>query len=68
MKVFVSTDHETHWPVGGASVVVAEAEADARTLLTEALKKHGLQQTEPFTLTEIDTTVAAAHVLSDGDY
>lgn len=69
MRIWCCTDHETHWPVGGASIVVAETEADARRLLTEALAREGLKQLpDEMTLREIDTSTAHAVVLANGDY
>ncbi len=69
LKVWVCTDHKTHWPVGGASVVVAASENEARALLIEALREHGLSQPKgDFTLKEIDLSKPAAVVLNDGDY
>lgn len=69
MRVFTCTDHPTHWPVGGASVVVAEDEADARQLLISALKDQGLRAAEgSFTLKEVVLTERQAIVLNNGEY
>lgn len=67
MKVFTCTDHSTHWPVGGASVVVAESEAQARYLLEKELRVRGLDPNE-FTLKEIALDIPLVVVLRDGDY
>lgn len=68
MKVYVCQDHQGHWPVGVASIVVAETEEDARTLLINRLAKHSIEQTEPFTLLPVDLAYPEAYVLCDGNY
>jgi hypothetical protein len=70
MKVFTSTDHEAFY-VGGASVVIAESEAEARELLTASLNSIGLPKRpehRDFTLQEVDISKPQAIVLHDGDY
>lgn len=67
MKLFTCTDHATIWPVGSASVVIAENEFDARHLLSQRLSSLGLNS-QPFTLTEIDITHPRVLILCDGDY
>lgn len=67
MKLFICTDHETIWPVGGASIVVASDEIEARHLLSQQLSGLGLNS-KPFTLVEIDTAFPRAIILRDGDY
>lgn len=68
MRIWYSNDHEGHYPVGVASVVVAEDEDEARDLLILKLREHGLEQKRPFRLTEIKTDQARAIVINDGDY
>lgn len=68
MRVFYSTDHDGHYPVGIASIVVAPNEDSARVILSEILKQHGLNGDKPFTLTELNTTSPKVLVLRDGDY
>jgi hypothetical protein len=70
MPVYISLDHPVHYPVGGASVVVAPDEATARQLLDAELVKHGLEpdSRSPYTLERLNTRVPAAHVLRDGNY
>lgn len=68
MKLFASTDHKGFWPVGSASIVVAEDEANARALLDAALIERGLGIDEPYTLKEVDTATPAAIILCDGNY
>lgn len=67
MKVFICTDHDGHYPVGVASVVVAKDEEDARILLNRALLADGLRVTE-FTLQEVDTSKPHATILHNGEY
>lgn len=64
MRIFYSTDHPVRYPVGGASIVIAETEERARELLSLELSKAGLEG--PFTLREI--TGEQALILRDGDY
>lgn len=66
-KVYVCTDHDSHWPVGVASVVIADSEEEARKLLDEQLLEHGLLSYEnsKYSLKEI---TSGAHVLCDGNY
>lgn len=72
MRVFVCTDHEGFWPVGTASVVIAENEEQARELLTIALRNRMMNgqglDSLPFTLQEISSSEPAAHILRDGNY
>lgn len=70
LRVFTCTDHEGHWPVGVASVIVAADEAGAMALLIAELLKHGLKPNPraAATLTEISTEAPCAYVLADGDY
>lgn len=69
MDVFVCDDHAGHWPVGVASVIVANDEAEARGLLVAELKRHGLDGTKPpFTLRKLNTSAPRAFVIRDGDY
>lgn len=67
MRLFTCTDHATIWPVGGASIVIAEDELEARHLLSQRLSSIGLNS-QPFTLTEIDITQSRAIILCDGVY
>jgi hypothetical protein len=68
MRVWTCVDHETFWPVGGASVVVAPDQPTARELLRRELERHGLKKDEPFTLLELDIARPQAVILNDGDY
>lgn len=68
MKVFICTDHDTFWPVGGASVVLANDEAQAKSLLDAELAKGGLRSDVPYTLEQIGQDGPMARVLNNGDY
>lgn len=68
MKVYICQNHEGHWPVGVASVIVAEDEADARCLLVDRLAMHGIKQREPFSVWPINLEERGAFVLCDGNY
>lgn len=70
MNVFVCTDHDLHYPVGCASVVVADGEDQARELLDAELVRRGLRPhaVEPYTLKQLPAGRALAVVLCDGDY
>lgn len=70
MKVFTSTDFRGLWPVGVSSVVIAQDMRAARSLLTAALKKSGIDQPEikDLTLQELDLSCPTALVLNKGEY
>lgn len=68
-RVFVSTDHDSHYPVGAASVVIAFSEPEARGLLDVELRAQGLNPNDPvYTLREIGQGAPVAIVLVDGNY
>jgi hypothetical protein len=69
-KVYICTDHDGHYPVGVASVVVAWNETHARQLLDESLIQNGLKPyaDHPYTLTALDLHTSYAGVLRNGDY
>ena len=67
MKVYVCTDHNGHYPVGVAAVVIANDEAQARELLEAELTEHGLGG-GTFTLRRIQNEKPQAFVLMDGNY
>lgn len=67
MQVYICTDHDGHWPVGTASVIVAWDEPQARELLAAALKAEGLKAKD-FTLQLLDLSDPRAVVLRNGDY
>lgn len=70
MKVFKCTNHDSHYPVGCASVIIARDWNEAVGLLDGALKTHGLKPRElkTYTLEEITLDAPKAIVLNDGDY
>lgn len=70
MKLFVCTDHDSHWPVGCASIVFAENETRARELLNMHLVAAGLKPFEEqnYTLEERPTDGEWAEILHDGNY
>ncbi len=70
MRLYTCTDHDVHWPVGGASIVIAPNEEMAYELLDKALQEKGLKgrADDPYTLLEIDIARQQAIVLRDGDY
>ncbi|MFD2116352.1 hypothetical protein ACFSTH_08295 [Paenibacillus yanchengensis] len=67
MKVFTCNDHRGHYPVGAASVIIAEDEQQARLLLSDELVQNGLDD-KYFTLQEIDSSFPKATILLDGQY
>lgn len=67
-RLWVCTDHATFWPVGGASIVMADTEDEARELLKAALREKLLNAEQPFTLTELNISIPFARVLCDGYY
>jgi hypothetical protein len=68
MKVYTCIDHDCHWPVGVASIIVALNEANAVELLKKALRECSLDAERPFTLNEVEMTHEQAIVLQDGNY
>lgn len=68
LRVWTCVDHDTHSPLGGASVVVAATAETARPLLVEALRQNGITDSNKFTLQELDLSRPNAIVLIDGNY
>lgn len=70
MRVYICTDHDTFYPIGGASVVVAPGPKTARKVLDAELIATGLKPfaLEPYTLTEVTTKNTKAIILRDGNY
>lgn len=69
MNIYTCTEFQGHWPVGTAAVVVAQDRGHARRLLNRELKERGLPEvtsTEGIKL--VDTAVAKALILLDGEY
>ncbi len=67
MKVFTCKDHDIRWPVGGASIVVAEDITKAEILLNKALRENGLKA-GGFSLQEVDISTPHVTILNDGEY
>ena len=63
---YYCTNHDTIWPVGGASIISATNEQAARKKLKRKLKNHGLNENQEFTLTKLK--VGETVILCDGDY
>lgn len=70
MRIFTCTDHDTFYPVGAASVVIADDEEMARRLLDSALIARGLKPSSEssYTINEILETAPCAVILVDGNY
>ena len=70
MKLYVCKDHDHHWPVGVASIVLAKSEEDAIKLLDKELVACGLKpyKDKPYKLSKIPQTKPLALVLCDGNY
>lgn len=70
MKLFVCTNYDGFYPVGVASVVVAEDEEHALLLLDSVLVEAGLQPSHhtPYRLEEVSTDRPIAIILNDGNY
>lgn len=69
MNVWANTEFTGHYPVGTASIVVAETQDQAAALLNAALVERGLKETaRPEQFSRIATNTPVAVVLNDGDY
>ena len=69
-KLFVCTDHDGHYPVGVASIVLADNKDEARELLDMALSDEFLKQYDrhTYTLREVSLKDYGAHILCNGNY
>ena len=67
-KTYICTDHDSHYPVGSASVVNAKSKNAAILLLDKELIANGLKPFElyPYTLKIVKD--GQAIVLCNGDY
>jgi hypothetical protein len=65
MNVYTCNDHDAVWPVGCASVVIAETEKEARELLDKALVDDGLapHKKHPYSLDEVRLDIPSATIL-----
>ena len=70
MKLYTCTDHNCHYPVGVASIVLARDKRHAKRLLDKALIADGLKPyiQSDYTLTLINQEIAQAIILDNGDY
>lgn len=70
MKVYMCNDHDSHYPVGCASVIVARNYVEARKLLDEQLVANGLRPYEErhYSLTQICLEIPTATILCNGNY
>lgn len=70
LKLYTCVDHSIHWPVGGASIVLAVDETHARMLLDKELVSDGLKphSKHNYTLKVVDLDKPAAIILCDGNY
>lgn len=66
MQVYTTVDFTGHYPVGVSAVIVAENEEQARKLIEDELREHGLKFDG--TLRRINSTAPRAFVLQNGDY
>lgn len=67
-RLWVCTDHHGHYPVGVASIIMANSEDEARRLLAAGLRESGLDADKGFTLLELNISMPFARVLHDGNY
>lgn len=67
-RLWICTDHDAFWPVGSASIVMANDEAEARKYLDQALREGGLDPSKGYTLLELNISMPFARVLCNGDY
>lgn len=68
MKLYTCTDHDCHYNVGVASIVVAEDAQSAIRLLNDELEKQGLDPTIVYSFLEIDMEKPQAIILQNGGY
>jgi hypothetical protein len=68
MKLFTCTDHDSFYPVGVSSIILADSKEEAAWQLSIALGLRGLEPEKGFTLEEVDLTVRTAIILNDGNY
>lgn len=66
-RLFTCVDHDHIYPVGVASIVIADDETEAHDILQKALDERGLG-TEYFSLQEVSLENSIAIILRDGNY
>jgi len=67
-RLWISTNHGGFWPVGVASIVMANSEEEARKLMDRTLHEAGLLPEKGYTLLELNISMPFARVLCNGDY
>ena len=69
IKLYTVTDHDSHWPVDVASIVLSRNRAHARYLLDKALIADGLKPhaEKPYNLAEVKMDSTKAVILVNGD-
>lgn len=67
-RLWVCTDHDGHYPVGVASIVMANSVEEAKLLMDQALREQGLSPHKAYSLLELNISVPFARVLCNGDY
>jgi len=68
MYLWTCTDHDSVYPVGCASLVIAETEERAEELLNAALQAANLDARKAFTLKRHPVNREYVEILNDGDY
>ena len=70
MKIYTCDDHDYHYPVGVASVVIAPNVDEARKALDKQLFEHSLRgyEEKSYTLNEMSIDRTQALVICDGNY
>lgn len=66
MRVWTTDDFTGFWPVGTSAIVIAETEAEAKTILDAELAKRGLKFDG--SLAPLDVSAPGVRVLADGNY
>lgn len=68
MKIFSCDDFTGHYPVGTSAIIIAEDEAQAKSLLDEKLLEQNLKLDGTESFKEINLHSAKAIILNNGDY
>lgn len=69
-KVFICQDHDSFYPTGVASVIIAANIGQAKRLLNNELIRIGLKpfNKKPYTLQELNLSKSEAYIINDGNY
>ena len=70
LSLYAVRDHDTIWPVGGDSLILAESEDMVIKLLDFQLLKHGLKPYDehPYTIRKIDIIGPSVIIFHSGEY